>query len=248
MNEDRFTGKAQVYAKFRPSYPAALVDWLYKMTAAENVADIGAGTGKFTEKLLAKPWSVTAVEPNTDMCRELLKCIGGKAEIVMASAEDTGLPEHNFGLITAAQAFHWFDENKFREECRRLLTPDGRLAVIFNSRMTSDITRERDEICMRYCPEFSKRSGHMGRRSEEEGDRFLRTEYFASVSVFQMEQPVMMNREHFIGDALSRSYSPNERDECYAGFVRELREAFDRHQTYGRVAVSYMTTCYAGKF
>ena len=73
MNEEKFTGKADVYAKYRPSYPTAVVDRLYKLTNADKVADVGAGTGKFTEKLLQKPWSVTAVEPNTDMCRELLK-------------------------------------------------------------------------------------------------------------------------------------------------------------------------------
>lgn len=248
MNEERFSGKAQLYAKFRPSYPTALVDWLYKMTNAENVADIGAGTGKFTEKLLAKPWSVTAVEPNTDMCRELLKCVGGRAEIVMASAESTRLPEHRFGLITAAQSFHWFDENKFREECRRLLTPDGRLAIVFNSRLSGAISVERDEIFRKYCPDFANRRSHMGVRSEEEGDKFLRNEYFSSVEMFQMENPVIFSREQFIGNSLSLSYSPKESDPNLKAFITEIRDLFDKYHRYGKVAISYKTTCYAGKF
>lgn len=248
MNEDKFSGKAQLYAKFRPSYPTALVDWLYKMTNAENVADIGAGTGKFTEKLLAKPWNVTAVEPNTDMCRELLKCVGGRAEIVMASAESTGLPEHSFELITAAQSFHWFDEDKFREECRRLLTPEGRLAIVFNSRLSGAISAERDEIFRKYCPDFSERRSHMGIRSEEEGDKFLRNEYFSSVEVFQMENPAIMSREQFIGNSLSLSYSLSETDPHFRSFIIELRELFDKYHKYGKVAISYKTTCYAGKF
>lgn len=248
MNEEKFTGKAAVYARYRPSYPAAVVDRLYELTHAENVADIGAGTGKFTEKLLQKPWNVTAVEPNTDMCRELLKCVGGRAEIVMASAESTGLPERSFELITAAQAFHWFDENQFREECKRLLKPGGRLAIVFNSRMNGEITKNRDEIFMKYCPDFVERSGRSGKRSEAEIDNFLRNEYFSSVDVFKMETPVVMTREHFIGDALSRSYAPKEDDECYRAFVAELLSLFDRSHKYGRVAVSYTTTCYTGKF
>ena len=248
MNEGRFTGKAQLYAKFRPSYPTALVDWLFKMTNAENVADIGAGTGKFTEKLLAKPWSVTAVEPNTDMCRELLKCVGGRAEIVMASAESTGLQEHRFGLITAAQSFHWFDENKFREECRRLLTPDGRLAIVFNSRLSGAISVERDEIFRKYCPDFVDRRSHMGVRSEEEGDKFLRNEYFSSVDMFQMENPVIFSREQFIGNSLSLSYSPKESDPNLKAFITEIRDLFDKYHRYGKVAISYKTTCYAGIF
>lgn len=247
MNEEKFTGKAGYYAKYRPSYPAVLVDRLYNLTHAEAVADIGAGTGKFTEKLLTKPWQVTAVEPNLDMCRELSRTVGGKAEICTGTAENTGLPSHSFGLITTAQAFHWFDENKFREECKRLLTPDGRLAIIFNSRFQGGIMPEREDICRKYCPLFGTR-GHVGIRSDEEGDRFLRNEYFTSVEVFKMENPVMMTREHFIGDALSRSYAPREGDENFQPFVKELLELFDKWHRYGKVSVSYTTTCYAGKF
>ena len=42
MNENKFTGKAELYSKYRPSYPEKLIDWLYEMTNAEAVADIGA--------------------------------------------------------------------------------------------------------------------------------------------------------------------------------------------------------------
>ena len=44
MNENKFTGKAELYSKYRPSYSEKLIDWLYEMTNAETVADIGAGT------------------------------------------------------------------------------------------------------------------------------------------------------------------------------------------------------------
>lgn len=244
MNENKFTGKARFYAKYRPSYPTLLADRLYRLTKAENVADIGAGTGIFTEKLLAYPWTVTAVEPNHDMCRELLKSVGGKAEIVMASAENTGLPEHSFDLITAAQAFHWFDADLFREECKRLLTENGRVAIIYNSRIRTAVTIDRDAVFMKYCTEFAQRKN----KNHAEEDEFLMNEYFSSVDLFQCETPVMMTWEHFIGDALSRSHSPMNNDPCFKAFVAELREVFDKHQKYGKVSVSYNSTCYTGKF
>lgn len=78
MNENKFTGKAELYSKYRPSYPEKLIDWLYDMTNAEAVADIGAGTGIFTSALLKKPWNVTAVEPNSDMLSVLKKALGDK--------------------------------------------------------------------------------------------------------------------------------------------------------------------------
>ena len=124
MNENKFTGKAELYSKYRPSYPEKLIDWLYDMTNAEAVADIGAGTGIFTSALLKKPWSVTAVEPNSDMLSILKKALGDKVKTVVASAESTTLNAKSINLITVAQAFHWFDKARFKEECRRILTHD----------------------------------------------------------------------------------------------------------------------------
>ncbi len=247
MNEEKFSGKADNYDKYRPSYPSELTDWLYSLTRAQAVADIGAGTGKFTEKLLEKPWRVTAVEPNDDMLEKLRGNFPG-LRTVRASAEDTGLPSQSFGLVTAAQAFHWFDEVRFREECRRLLTDGGRLAIVFNSRSSEGISAARDRVCEEYCPAFANRNGHMGKRSAEEGDRFLREEYFTSVEVFAQENRAALTREQFLGDTLSRSYAPRENDECYAAFVEEIGAVFDEYQQNGLASVCYTTTCYAGRF
>lgn len=42
MNEDKFSGKAGLYAKYRPSYPDELINLLFERTNAETIADIGA--------------------------------------------------------------------------------------------------------------------------------------------------------------------------------------------------------------
>ncbi len=103
MNEEKFTGKADVYDKYRPTYPAELIQWLWEKTHAETVADIGAGTGIFTKCLSAKPWKITAVEPNADMLEKLRVNLSG-IEIVNAPAEDTGITSASVDLVTAAQA------------------------------------------------------------------------------------------------------------------------------------------------
>ncbi|MDE7288923.1 MAG: class I SAM-dependent methyltransferase, partial [Oscillospiraceae bacterium] len=107
MNEEKFTGKADVYDKYRPAYPAELIDWLYEKNHAETVADIGAGTGIFTKCLSAKPWKITAVEPNADMLEKLSGNFSN-IEIVNAPAENTGIAAGRSDLVTAATAFHWF--------------------------------------------------------------------------------------------------------------------------------------------
>lgn len=161
MNENKFTGKAELYSKYRPSYPEKLIDWLYDMTNAEAVADIGAGTGIFTSALLKKPWSVTAVEPNSDMLSVLKKALGDKVKTVVASAESTTLNAKSINLITVAQAFHWFDKARFKEECRRILTHDGHLAIVWNSRCQNSLEGAQQNLyeILRLLPKRSCQDG-----------------------------------------------------------------------------------------
>ncbi len=242
MNENRFTGKADNYDKYRPSYPALLVDWLYS-DSIKSVADIGAGTGKFTVMLADKPWNVTAVEPNSDML-EKLRINAPFATLVQASAEDTGLAPCSVDLITAATAFHWFDEVRFRAECQRILTPEGRLAVIFNNRVQDALW----EDCSRLFGELCGFKGHAGRRSIEDGGRFLLEEYFAEVQLFNADNSLTLDRTAFIGRNLSRSYALTEQHPKYAEFIRELHRIFDKHEQNGIITEIYKTTCYKGKF
>lgn len=246
MNEEKFTGKADYYDKYRPSYPDSLIDWLYEKSKTDTVADIGAGTGKFTACLLRKPWKITAVEPNPDMREKLAKLKG--INIVSASAENTGIEQCSIGLITVAQAFHWFDEELFKKECERILEPGGKLAVVFNEqeRKEGTIDSERDKICQMYCGAYH--SGHVGIRTHEEGDLFLRNEYFSKVEIFTAENNVELNKQAFVGDTLSRSYAINESDENFTKFIEELENIFSRYEQNGFVTVKYTATCYLGEF
>ena len=247
MNEERFTGKAQLYAKYRPSYPDTLVDWIFAHTRAQTVADIGAGTGIFTKCLLKKPWQVTAVEPNADMLSELRQTVGDSVNIVKASAENTGLNPDSVDLITVAQAFHWFDKAKFQTECKRILHKNGKLAVIWNERLQSGIAETRNEICMNYCGNYHSGFVHTG-YADFDGDTFLRNEYFRTVDFFSVKNPYFMTKEQFIGDNLSRSYALAESDAHYADFISELEAAFDTYCIDGVVEQSYLSTCYLGTF
>lgn len=247
MNENKFTGKAELYSKYRPSYPERLIDWLYETTNAKAVADIGAGTGVFTSALLKKPWSVTAVEPNTDMLSVLKSDLGNRVKTVVASAESTTLDTACVDLVTVAQAFHWFDKARFKEECQRILTRDGRLAIVWNSRCQNSLEEERNKICMKYCDCY--RSGHAQTGYDDfDGDTFLRNEYFKNTDFLRLENERFVTREQFIGDNLSRSYAPRRGDSGYDGFVRELENAFSKYEKDGRVSQNYITDCYLGSF
>ncbi len=242
MNEDKFTGKADVYDRYRPSYPKELIDWLYEKTHARMVADIGAGTGKFTACLAKKPWDVTAVEPNGDMLERLRKNLP-RIQIVNAPAEDTGLAAGSIDLVTAAQAFHWFDKKKFKAECQRIFTAKGRLAVIWNTRTESDIQRERNEIFQRFAGQYDSVKGNLNHDG-----KFAPEKYFSEYEQVSFLQSMKMNMEQYVGCEMSRSYAPEKGTDVYKMQLDEMQRLFEKYQQGGSVDVEYKTDCFLGKF
>jgi ubiquinone/menaquinone biosynthesis C-methylase UbiE len=127
-----FGGVAADYDAARPSYPAEAVAWLAG-DAPLDVLDLGAGTGRLTELLVAAGHRVTAADPSTGMLEQLHRRLPGVATVVGA-AENLPLPDAAFDVITVAQAWHWVDEAVAPRECARLLRPGGRLALVWNER------------------------------------------------------------------------------------------------------------------
>lgn len=246
MNEQKFTGKADLYEKFRPSYPDELIDFLYVNACCDNVADIGAGTGKFTRCLLKKPWNVTAVEPNDDM-RAKLAAIGG-ITVVNAPAENTGLADKSVGLVTVAQAFHWFDRERFAAECKRILTDGGKLAVIWNGFTEEGLSARQTELCEKYSIELQIKKAAGDDSYKRESDDFLRNSYFKSVEVAEYSGERVFDRESFVGETLSRSHAPREGQPHYEPFVEELNALFSEFESGGKAAVKTKTICYLGSF
>ena len=124
-NTARFTGRADVYAKARPGYAEALIEELTAwagLSPASTVADIGAGTG-ISAQLASTGARVIAVEPNDDMRAEAEKRFAGASNVsvLAGTAEATGIEDASVDLVTAAQAFRWFDCEAFRAECPRIL-------------------------------------------------------------------------------------------------------------------------------
>jgi SAM-dependent methyltransferase len=136
---ERFADRAADYVAGRPSYPAAALDALFDgLGDPQDVlaADLGAGTGISSRLLAERGAQVLAVEPNAAM-REAAEP-HPRVEWVAGSAEWTGFGEASIDLVTAFQAFHWFDDAKALREMVRILRPGGRAAVIYNERDESD--------------------------------------------------------------------------------------------------------------
>ena len=161
----KFDGYANDYTVGRPQYSEEMIDHILEgFNPAEDfkIADIGSGTGKFTSQLLRRGYEVFAVEPNNDMRRVAEAELGSYKNFhsINGDAENTSLEDKSVDLITTAQAFHWFDTEKFRSECKRIIKEDGKVALIWNVRdMEAPINQELFEIYKMYCPRFVGFSG-----------------------------------------------------------------------------------------
>lgn len=125
------------YAAFRPEYPAELASFLASLAAEKELAvDVGCGNGQLT-KLLAPYFSkVIGFDPSADQIGHCQTC--EHVQYQCAPAENLPLPDSCAGLITAAQAAHWFDLPRFYAEARRVGVRSCILALVSYGVLTLD--------------------------------------------------------------------------------------------------------------
>ena len=126
-----FGSVAATYAAVRPGYPAAAVRWALP-PGARTVLDLGAGTGKVTEALLAQGLAVHAVEPDERMLAQL-RLVAPAADARQGTAEAIPLPSASVDAVLVGHAFHWFGDGALAEMAR-VLRPGGTAALLWNLR------------------------------------------------------------------------------------------------------------------
>lgn len=245
---DKFTDKAEVYAKFRPNYPHEYIDYLITKAGLNNhcrIADIGSGTGIFSSQLIERGLTVYGVEPNDDMrtlAEQTLKS-DFRFISIKATAENTTLNEHSLDLVTAAQAFHWFDKKKFKIECQRILKQDGKVALVWNSRDgSSDLNRESAEVCQKYCPTFKGFSGGIEETPVVYQQFFKDGKY----DFMNFRNDLTFDFKGFLGRYLSASYSPKKNDKEYTPFITALTNLFEKYSKNGKIVIPNNTKSYLG--
>ncbi len=127
-----FGGVADAYDRGRPTYPREAAIWLTSDKPL-TVLELGAGTGKLTEQLVALGHEVHATEPDPKMLDILAKNLP-YVRISQSSAEEIPSGDSSYDVVVSAQAFHWFDHDKALPEIARVLRPRGRLSLVWNQR------------------------------------------------------------------------------------------------------------------
>lgn len=135
----------QEYHRVRPGYPDDAVDWLLP-AGARDVLDLGAGTGRLTDSLVARGLSVAAVDPSESMLGVLRERHPG-VRCLVGTSERLDLPDASLDAVVVGQAWHWMEPATASAEAARVLRPGGTLGMAWNTRLpTGDWRDEFDAV------------------------------------------------------------------------------------------------------
>ena len=145
--KDNFSIQAADYAKFRPTYPASLFEYLVSLCPKRDKAwDCGTGNGQCAVSLAKYFDAVVATDPSEKQLANATP--NPRIEYRLGSAEASGLSADSCDLVTVAQALHWFQLDTFWPEVRRVLQRNGIIAVWCYELM--EATPQIDAIIDRY--------------------------------------------------------------------------------------------------
>jgi SAM-dependent methyltransferase len=239
----RFSSRVNNYVKYRPSYPAAIIDLLSAecgLTQDSIVADVGSGTGLLAELFLKAGNRVLGIEPNREMREAGEQLLRGyeRFSSIDATAEATTLPAHSVDFITAGQAFHWFDQARVGAEFARILRSQGWIVLIWNERRidSTPFLRAYEQLLRTYSIDYAQVDHKLI-------DQDVIHAAFPTLSfklrTFDNEQ--RFDLEGVTGRLLSSSYAPEAGHPNHAPMLAELAAIFEEHQQDGEIVFEYDT-------
>ena len=237
----RFADRATDYVAGRPSYPAAALDALFDGLGDPHdvlAVDLGAGTGISSRLLAERGAQVLAIEPNAAM-REAAEP-HPRVEWVAGTAERTGLGEASVDLVTAFQAFHWFEHAKALREIVRILRPGGRAAAISNERDETDpFTAAYGDLVRAYQLDETER------RRADGLEAFAAFEGWHAKHRIEVRNEQLQDVDGVLARARSSSYLPKDgpkAEELHAA----IRALVERHARDGQVGMVMRTIVVTG--
>ena len=156
----------------------------------------------------------------------------------------TGLSDHSVDLLTAAQAFHWFREDESRQEFRRILRPDGWVALIWNERKSegSEFLQGYEQVLKGCSTEYAKVT-HRNNPHKE----ILAWYGNPAAQVYSFEHRTELNLANFLGRAYSSSYVPAKGTRERETITNRLTKLFHENQSGGSVSMQYEAKLFLGQ-
>lgn len=212
------------------------------MTPESIIADVGSGTGISTKLFLENGNVAYGIEPNSKMREAAEQFLTNypKFQSIDGTSTATTLEDGSIDIVTAAQAFHWFDPEPTRNEFKRILKPGGWVALMWNERQlnTTPFLIEYEQFLLKYASDYTKvRHDNI---NETALARFFEGDF--GTATFANRQ--VLDLEGIKGRVSSSSYMPSVSDTKYSAMVEELRTLFAKHAESDKITVLYDTNVF----
>jgi SAM-dependent methyltransferase len=246
-NTQRFSNRVDNYVKYRPSYPHEIIFFLENSIQFNSkfiIADIGSGTGILSKLFLENGNTVYAVEPNEPMRNKAAELLKNHPSFksIDGTAEQTRLQNESVDIITAAQAFHWFDAGKTETEFKRILKPKGYCCLIWNERLNiSPFEKAYEQLLFHHSTDYAK-VDHKN-IDDKKINAFFSPHHVIKKS-FSNKQ--IFDFDGLKGRLLSSSYAPDENHPGHNAMLESLKNIFDSFKQNNRVQFDYETKVYLG--
>ena len=227
--KDHFSKQAADYAKFRPGYPKELFDYLGSIAPSRRLAwDCGTGNGQAAVGLASVFDRVVATDASEKQISNAQP--HKRVEYHVAPAENSGIKSGTVDLLMVAQALHWFDLDRFYVEARRVLKPNGTLAV--SAYLFAQIEPAVDAVVNQY---YSEVVGPFWAPERRLVENFADIPFpFHKIDPPKFQMAVRWNLDHLVG--YLRTWSATQRFIAAKGtdpldqIIDELRRAWGNPQ------------------
>jgi SAM-dependent methyltransferase len=229
---------AETYERFRPGYPAELLELVigYAGGPIRTALEIGAGTGKATRVFAEAGIAVTATEPDAAMLAELRKHLPASVTTVQAAFEDLPL-DSSYELVYSAAALHWTKPEGRWDRMAALVQPGGVFvsfavpiqladpAVKEAARAARAPYLETDDV------PSPDETPPADRAMDWPGTELQQSEWFTDVQQSAIERRLMMSAHDYIGHLSTVSayvlLPPADRDEVFRRTLEVLPETVE---------------------
>ena len=246
--KQRFSSRVENYIKYRPGYPEEIIATLQLeigLMPNDVVADIGSGTGLSAKLFLEHGNTVYGVEPNEPMRKAAEGFLHEFPDFhsIHGSSEASNLKDNSIDLIVCAQAFHWFDRAKTKQEFQRIAASGAHLCLIWNDgKATEPFQQDYEQLIQDFAIDYHEIS-HRNITSDIISDFYAPNKF----QKFLLNYEQHFNLEGLIGRIISSSYMPNEDHLNFPQLKNAIVSLFNKYEQNGFVTFAYNTLLYIGK-
>jgi len=161
---------ADDYAKYRAGFPDAFFERVFAdgyVKPNASLLDLGTGTGTLARGFAGRGCRVTGADRSEQMiqqAKELSLAQGLDVDFRVAAAEETGLPDSSFDIVTAGQCWHWFDRPRAAGDVKRILKPNGMVIIAHFDwlPLKDNIVDLTEKLVLKFNPDWEKFAGGFG--------------------------------------------------------------------------------------